>query len=225
MNEIIQAQIEAAATYNHDDDDDASDAGAGAAGGDEGLSNKKVEISLKVAEKKRKRSAFTSYDSDNDDEKPLVSEVEADTHPLTQHTLHSAASSHSTTHVASTTTSTTTKPTDDAAADLLNSLPYSRKDNWLREGIIVKVLNKTLAKGQIYGKKGTVVRVYDDYVGEVLLEGPIRVKIDQEQLQTVLPKVRVCVRVYMSIVYDVFSPTPLIMMYSCCVHVYVYVCI
>lgn len=196
MNEIIQAQIEAAATtYNHDDDD-ASDAGAGAAGGDEGLSNKKVEISLKVTEKKRKRSAFTSNDSDGEDEKPLASEVEADTHPLIHHTSHSTASSHSTTH-----TSTITKPTHDAATDLLNSLPYSRKDNWLREGIIVKVLNKTLAKGQIYGKKGTVVRVYDDYVGEVLLEGPIRVKIDQEQLQTVLPKVYIyeyCLRYFVA---------------------------
>eukprot|EP00605_Chrysophyceae_sp_TOSAG23-4_P002562 GSChrysophyteH1.ASY1.ANO1.2827.1 assembled CDS len=61
-------------------------------------------------------------------------------------------------------------------------------DAWLLEGIFVRVLNKKLHGGTLYKKKGRVLRVLDSYVGEVLVDGDVRVRIDQQELETVVPK-------------------------------------
>jgi DNA/RNA-binding protein KIN17 len=62
-----------------------------------------------------------------------------------------------------------------------------RKDHWLHEGIVVKVVAKKL--GDAYYKRKGVVREVIDHYGAVvqMLEGRERVKVDQEHLETVLP--------------------------------------
>lgn len=63
-----------------------------------------------------------------------------------------------------------------------------RTENWVAKGIIVKIINKKIAGGKYYKKKGRVERVIDSFIGEVkLLEGGDRLRIDQEELETVIP--------------------------------------
>lgn len=64
-----------------------------------------------------------------------------------------------------------------------------RKDYWLHVGIVVKVLNKRVAEGRYYKEKGTVERVVDRYVAEVRLADGVRLRLDQQDLETVIPKV------------------------------------
>mmetsp|Transcript_29957 Transcript_29957/g.39386 ORF Transcript_29957/g.39386 Transcript_29957/m.39386 type:complete len:404 (-) Transcript_29957:167-1378(-) len=72
----------------------------------------------------------------------------------------------------------------------------SRKDYWLHKGIIVKVLNKKIRDGKYYKKKARVSKVIEKYVGEVvMLDSGDRLRIDQEQLETVVPTVGGSVRI------------------------------
>ena len=72
-----------------------------------------------------------------------------------------------------------------------------RKDYWLHTGIAVKILNKRVGDGQYYKEKGVVEKVIDRYVGEVRLADGVRLRLDQQDLETVIPKVgsRSCVDV------------------------------
>ena len=66
----------------------------------------------------------------------------------------------------------------------------NRKDYWLHPGIVVKIMNKRLSDGRFYKQKGTVLRVVDDYVGEVKLnDSGAVIRLDQADLETVIPKV------------------------------------
>lgn len=65
----------------------------------------------------------------------------------------------------------------------------NRKDYWLAEGIVVKIMNKKVGGGKYYKEKGTVVKVIDRYVGEVRLDDSTRIRLDQEDLETVIPKI------------------------------------
>ncbi|CAL1374509.1 unnamed protein product [Linum trigynum] len=66
----------------------------------------------------------------------------------------------------------------------------NRKDYWLYEGIIVKVMSKSLAEKGYYKQKGVVRKVIDKYVGEIeMLESKHRLRIDQVELETVIPQV------------------------------------
>ena len=72
-----------------------------------------------------------------------------------------------------------------------------RKDHWLATGIVVKCMSKTLASGKYYKTKGTVISVHDRYLAEVKIDdgadggvrGGARIRIDQNELETVIPKV------------------------------------
>ena len=65
---------------------------------------------------------------------------------------------------------------------------FKRKDYWLYEDIIVKVMNKKLGDGKFYKKKAKVLQVIDKYRGRIeFLESKTRVEIDQEELETVIP--------------------------------------
>jgi len=74
-------------------------------------------------------------------------------------------------------------------------LPLSKptpsiNDNWLIPGLIVKVMNKKVADGSYYGKKGTVIGVVDLYVGIVqMLDSNIKLRVDQAHLETVIPAI------------------------------------
>jgi len=64
------------------------------------------------------------------------------------------------------------------------------RDYWIVPGIIVKLLNKNIGNGQFYGKKGIVTQCIDLYVAVVkIIENGIIMKIDQSQLETVIPAI------------------------------------
>eukprot|EP00803_Ostreobium_quekettii_P005824 evm.model.scf_128EXC.13 EVM.evm.TU.scf_128EXC.13 scf_128EXC:99599-100813(+) len=64
-----------------------------------------------------------------------------------------------------------------------------RADHWLQRGIVVKVLSEGLKEHGYYNEKGVVEAVVDRYVGEIrMLRSGDVVRVDQEQLETVLPK-------------------------------------
>ena len=72
----------------------------------------------------------------------------------------------------------------------------SRKDYWLHEGIVVKLMNKKLLDGQLYKQKAVVQKVEDKYVGELVLIdkqtgglGRTRLKMDQDELETTIPRI------------------------------------
>lgn len=65
----------------------------------------------------------------------------------------------------------------------------NRKDYWLVEGIVVKVVAKSLGD-KYYKKKGVVTEVPDKYVAAVsMLDSGHKLKLDQAHLETVIPAV------------------------------------
>ena len=61
---------------------------------------------------------------------------------------------------------------------------------WLCENIVVKVLSPGLKDHGYYKKKGVVVKVLDGgFVGEIEMSGGDVVRVDQEELETVVPGV------------------------------------
>ncbi|CAG9856186.1 unnamed protein product [Phyllotreta striolata] len=71
----------------------------------------------------------------------------------------------------------------------------NRKPYWLCENIVVKIVTKTLGD-EFYKQKGVVREVIDRYVGVVkLLESGKKVKIDQADLETVIPAIGKLVKV------------------------------
>lgn len=70
-----------------------------------------------------------------------------------------------------------------------------RKDYWLTEGIVVKLITKSLGD-KYYKQKAVVVEVIEKYRAKVkLLETGEKVKVDQTHLETVIPAVGKTVRV------------------------------
>eukprot|EP01116_Phalansterium_solitarium_P022759 TRINITY_DN7635_c0_g1_i2.p3 TRINITY_DN7635_c0_g1~~TRINITY_DN7635_c0_g1_i2.p3 ORF type:complete len:184 (+),score=38.00 TRINITY_DN7635_c0_g1_i2:1102-1653(+) len=66
----------------------------------------------------------------------------------------------------------------------------NRKPYWIAENIVVKVMNKGLADGKYYKQKGVVSKVIEKYIGVVkMIESRDVLKIDQDQLETVLPNI------------------------------------
>jgi DNA/RNA-binding protein KIN17 len=67
---------------------------------------------------------------------------------------------------------------------------FKRTDYWLVENIVVKVLNKKLGDGKYYKQKGVVTQVIDKYIAVVkMLDVGDVIKIDQQQLETVIPAI------------------------------------
>nr|GEY49431.1 hypothetical protein [Tanacetum cinerariifolium] len=72
----------------------------------------------------------------------------------------------------------------------------NRKDYWLCERIVVKVMSKDLADKGYYKQKGVVHKVIDKYVGEIeMIESKHKLREDQEELETVIPQIGGVVRV------------------------------
>jgi DNA/RNA-binding protein KIN17 len=70
----------------------------------------------------------------------------------------------------------------------------NRKDYWLCEGLVVKVMSRNLA--DYYKQKGVVQRVIGKYVGEIeMLDSKHVLKVDQEELETVIPQIGGVVRI------------------------------
>ncbi|XP_055614609.1 DNA/RNA-binding protein KIN17 [Uranotaenia lowii] len=63
----------------------------------------------------------------------------------------------------------------------------NRKDYWLAEGIVVKLVSKSLGE-KYYKEKGVVLEVIDRYRAKIrLLETGDKLKVDQAHLETVIP--------------------------------------
>ncbi|MCI05565.1 DNA/RNA-binding protein KIN17-like, partial [Trifolium medium] len=66
----------------------------------------------------------------------------------------------------------------------------NRKDYWLHEGIVVKVMSKALEEKGYYKQKGVVRKVIGKYIGEIeMLESKHVLRVDQEELETVIPQI------------------------------------
>uniref|UniRef100_A0A061SGC7 DNA/RNA-binding protein KIN17 n=1 Tax=Tetraselmis sp. GSL018 TaxID=582737 RepID=A0A061SGC7_9CHLO len=64
-----------------------------------------------------------------------------------------------------------------------------RSEFWLAKGIIVKVMARELKDEGYYKKKGSVERVVDSRVAEIsMLDSGDVLRVDQEQLETVIPQ-------------------------------------
>ncbi|KAI4318914.1 hypothetical protein MLD38_032569 [Melastoma candidum] len=73
---------------------------------------------------------------------------------------------------------------------------FNRKDYWLYEGIVVKVMSKALAGNGYYKQKGVVKKVIDKYIGEIeMIETKHVLRVDQEELETVIPQIGGLVRI------------------------------
>ncbi|CAN0490386.1 unnamed protein product, partial [Ectocarpus sp. 8 AP-2014] len=73
-----------------------------------------------------------------------------------------------------------------AAAAEVKAKGSSRKDYWLRQGIVVKVMNKRVGGGKYYKKKARLRKVVERYVGEVkMIDSGDRLRVDQDDLETV----------------------------------------
>ncbi|CAO1438241.1 unnamed protein product [Diamesa serratosioi] len=71
----------------------------------------------------------------------------------------------------------------------------NRKDYWLAEGIVVKVMTKSLGD-DYYKQKAVVLEVIDKYRAKIkLIDSGEKFKIDQEHLETVIPKIDGAVRI------------------------------
>ncbi|PAV75512.1 hypothetical protein WR25_13601 [Diploscapter pachys] len=64
----------------------------------------------------------------------------------------------------------------------------NRKDHWLHEGIIVKIVTKKLGD-KFYKAKGMVKKLIDEYTASVKLDDGTTVKLDQSHVETVIPSV------------------------------------
>jgi DNA/RNA-binding protein KIN17 len=77
-----------------------------------------------------------------------------------------------------------------AASEAARLLNDKRKDYWLAEGAVVKVVNKKLSEGKYYKKKGTIERVRHKYTAHVRVhETDDLLQLDQDDLETVIPAV------------------------------------
>jgi DNA/RNA-binding protein KIN17 len=66
---------------------------------------------------------------------------------------------------------------------------HQRKENWVTDGIVVKVVNKKLDSGNYYKRKGVITKVEDKFCATVeLLDSGDVLRLDQDDLETVIPK-------------------------------------
>ena len=70
----------------------------------------------------------------------------------------------------------------------------AKHENWIFEGIYVKIKNKEVAEGKFFKKKGLVTRVVDDFLAEIDVDGSV-LRLDQDELETVIPKVGNCIMI------------------------------
>ncbi|CAG9789795.1 unnamed protein product [Diatraea saccharalis] len=63
----------------------------------------------------------------------------------------------------------------------------NRKDYWLHEGVVVKIVTKSLGD-KFYKKKAIIEKVIDKYGAQVkLIDENVKLKLDQNHLETVIP--------------------------------------
>lgn len=66
----------------------------------------------------------------------------------------------------------------------------SASENWICEGIVVKVMNKELQNGKFYKKKGVITHVEQEFCATIeMIESKDVLQLDQDDLETVIPQV------------------------------------
>lgn len=193
---LIRAQIEAAEARRllegevDNDNDDTN----GPADSTEGFKNQPVEVAWKTVEtKKRKINAFQTEEDEEDDKNANRSNNVAAAAGKSSFAMSSSSSS-------SYNDSIERSRGGGSQLEKLMREEESRKqwrieqddrkerlDHWLHVGLVVKIMNEKVGSGKYYKRKGEVLRVIDTYVAEVSVDGAI-LRIDQEQLETVIPK-------------------------------------
>lgn len=87
---------------------------------------------------------------------------------------------------------TIASPTNPTAESQKGISSKNQKENalpWIRENIMVKVVNRKVAGGAFYGKKGKITTVIDGYGARVSINNSKQVlELDQDDLETVIPK-------------------------------------
>jgi len=82
------------------------------------------------------------------------------------------------------------------AAALVTAEGAVRQEDWLTPGIVVRIMNQKVGGGRFYKQRGLVRRVIDTFIAEIeLLDDASVIKIDQQELETVVPKAgkKVCI--------------------------------
>jgi len=80
------------------------------------------------------------------------------------------------------------KEKEKSSAPVSSKKDSSIKDYWLKKDIVVKIVTKSLGE-KYYKQKGYVKEVVDKYAAVVvLLETKAKIKLDQQHLETVIPK-------------------------------------
>ena len=82
---------------------------------------------------------------------------------------------------------------DDDDDDLLDI----RKKHWIRKDILTRIISKKVKKGRYYKRKCIILKIYDKYTAKVELldsgpnadDGGDIIEVDQDDLETVIPKV------------------------------------
>ena len=75
------------------------------------------------------------------------------------------------------------------------------ENSWLRAGIVVKVVTRSLGD-KYYRKKGHVVEVIDDFAAMVQMHGGGRVRLDQDHMETVVPQVGITLTITVTVTFS-----------------------
>ena len=101
-------------------------------------------------------------------------------------------------------TDTNDEPSSSTKTTKASSLKDVRKEHWVRRDILVRIVSKKLAKGQYFKRKAVVTKVMEDkFTAEVEVfdsgpdanDGGDVLRLDQDDLETVVPKEGKTVRI------------------------------
>jgi len=66
---------------------------------------------------------------------------------------------------------------------------FDKEDPWIKKNLLVRIKDRNLSNGEYYDLKGLIQNVFDSYLAEVkILETNIVLRIDQEFLEPIIPK-------------------------------------
>lgn len=146
--------------------------------------SKLVEISTPAPS----TSASTTSNSKLSAIAPVSKLLSSSTAPPTSNLHSHLSTSHSSSNTTNSSSSASTSSLDSIMIEQEKKREREgRKDYWLHPNIVVKILNKQVGGGQYYGQKGVIKAVHETYTAEIRLDSGTVLKIDQDDLETVLP--------------------------------------
>jgi len=146
----------------------------------------KINISIAFGGEKKKQKVISAFEEEDDTDNIVISFNNKNTIPSSSS---SSLSSFSTNLKRNALEQVILDDKEQVEAQLKLDDKRDRKDYWLHPSIVVKIMNKKLSDGKYYKEKGTVRKVLDKYIGEVKLENGTILRLDQNDLETVIPQV------------------------------------